>query len=110
MSAQVIGLNRGSSPGKSTTARCLQTILGAPWLVLGVGTLVDAMPAWMQAGGSGIGSGPGGRVSAGPAFRALEAARMSGIAAMARTGANVYAGMYEVSRWWWLTAASRAVG
>ncbi|HEY6313322.1 MAG TPA: AAA family ATPase [Streptosporangiaceae bacterium] len=89
MSAQVIVLNGGSSSGKSTIARCLQSILGAPWLVLGVDTLVDAMPASMQAGGSGIGFGLDGRVSVGSAFPAVEAAWMSGIAAMVRTGANV---------------------
>jgi chloramphenicol 3-O phosphotransferase len=57
--------------------------------VLGVDTLVEAMPASMQAGGSGIGFGPDGQISVGPAFGALEAAWMSGVAAMVRAGANV---------------------
>lgn len=87
MPVQVIVLNGGSS---SESHNCpLQSVLAEPRLVLGVDTLVEAMPASIQAGGSGIGFGPDGQVSVGPAFRALEAAWMSGVAAIVRAGANV---------------------
>ena len=38
-------LNGGSSSGKSGIARCLQAVLPDPWLVFGVDTLIQAMPA-----------------------------------------------------------------
>jgi chloramphenicol 3-O phosphotransferase len=50
---QTIILNGGSSSGKSGIARCLQAILPDPWLTLGVGTLIQAMPASMQASDAG---------------------------------------------------------
>ncbi len=89
MAVQVIVLNGGSSSGKSTIARCLQSILAEPWLTLGTDTLVEAMPASMQAGGAGIGFGDDGSVRVGAAFRALDVAWASGIAAMIRAGARV---------------------
>jgi chloramphenicol 3-O phosphotransferase len=45
VTTQVIVLNGGSSSGKSGIARCLQTVLPEPWLVFGVDTLIQAMPA-----------------------------------------------------------------
>ncbi|MFL4909055.1 chloramphenicol phosphotransferase CPT [Streptomyces sp. MMS24-I2-30] len=89
MTTQVIILNGGSSSGKSGIVRCLQAVLTGPWLALGTDTLVDAMPAAMQASDSGIGFAPDGEVSVGPEFRALEAAWIEGVAAMARAGARV---------------------
>lgn len=86
---QVIVLNGGSSSGKSGIARCLQAVLPDPWLVFGTDTLVDAMPASMRAMDGGIEFAPDGEVVVGPAFRALEAAWIEGIAAMARAGARV---------------------
>ncbi|WP_407918118.1 chloramphenicol phosphotransferase CPT [Kitasatospora sp. NE20-6] len=88
MTTQVIVLNGGSSSGKSGIARCLQALLPDPWLALGTDTLVEAMPASLQADG-GIEFAPDGEVIVGPAFRTLEAAWIEGIAAMARTGARV---------------------
>lgn len=82
---QVIVLNGGSSSGKTGIARCLQTLLPDPWLRFSVDDLVDALPP----AGSGIEFGPAGEVVVGDAFRALEAAWMAGIAAMARAGAGV---------------------
>ncbi|WP_369372904.1 chloramphenicol phosphotransferase CPT [Streptomyces sp. cg36] len=89
MKTDVIVLNGGSSAGKSGIARCLQAVLPDPWLALGVDTLVQAMPASMQASDAGIGFAPDGQVSVGPEFRALEAAWIEGVAAMARAGARV---------------------
>jgi chloramphenicol 3-O phosphotransferase len=89
MAVEVIVLNGGSSSGKSTIARSLPSILAEPWLALGVDMLIEAMPASMQAGGSGIGFRSDGQVSVGPAFRALEIAWMGGVAAMAGAGAKV---------------------
>ncbi|MFD7921309.1 chloramphenicol phosphotransferase CPT [Streptomyces sp. NPDC059740] len=89
MTADVIVLNGGSSSGKSGIARCLQAVLPEPWLALGTDTLVDAMPASMRASDAGIEFAPDGRVAIGPEFRALEAAWIEGVAAMARAGARV---------------------
>lgn len=89
VTTQVIVLNGGSSSGKSGIARCLQAVLPQPWLALGCDTLVDAMPAAMRTASEGIAFAPDGGVSVGPGFRALEAAWIEGVAAMARSGARV---------------------
>lgn len=86
---QVIVLNGGSSSGKSGIARCLQAVLPDPWLTFGVDTLVEAMPASLQASDTGIEFAPDGGVSVGPEFRTLEAAWREGVAAMVRAGARV---------------------
>ena len=89
MTTQVIVLNGGSSSGKSGIARCLQAVLPDPWLAFGTDTLIDAMPASMQTSAAGIEFAPDGEVVVGPEFRALEAAWIEGIAAMARAGARI---------------------
>jgi chloramphenicol 3-O phosphotransferase len=89
VTTQVIVLNGGSSSGKSGIARCLQAILPEPWLSLGVDTLIEAMPVSAQTSASGIQFPSGGAVVIGPEFRALEAAWMAGVAAMARAGARI---------------------
>ncbi|MCM2580138.1 chloramphenicol phosphotransferase CPT [Streptomyces meridianus] len=89
MPTHVIVLNGGSSSGKSGIVRCLQAVLPDPWLALGTDTLVEAMPASMQTSDSGIGFGRDGEVTVGSEFRALEAAWIEGVAAMARAGARV---------------------
>ena len=80
-------LNGGSSSGKSGIARCLQAVLPDPWLVFGVDTLIQAMPVASQL--SGIEFAPDGAVIVRPEFRALEAAWIEGIAAMARADARI---------------------
>ncbi|WP_184830288.1 chloramphenicol phosphotransferase CPT [Jiangella mangrovi] len=86
----MIVLNGGSSSGTTALARSLQAALPHPWLLLGVDTLIDAMPAAMQGDdGDGIGFPDGGEVVVGPGFRALEDAWIAGVAAMARAGAHV---------------------
>ncbi|MDT0319400.1 chloramphenicol phosphotransferase CPT [Streptomyces millisiae] len=89
MATDVIVLNGGSSSGKSRIARCLQVVLPEPWLTLGVDTLIEAMPASMRASDAGIELAPDGGVSVGAGFRAVEAAWIAGVAAMARAGGRV---------------------
>lgn len=89
VTTQVIVLNGASSSGKSQIARRLQAVLPDPWLALGVDTLIQVMPESMQSSDGGIEFTADGGVSVGPRFRALEAAWMEGVAAMARAGAQV---------------------
>jgi chloramphenicol 3-O phosphotransferase len=89
VATQVIVLNGGSSSGKSGIARCLQAVLPDPWLAFGVDALTETMPASLQASAAGLEIGAGGEVTVGPQFRALEAAWMTGLAAMARAGARL---------------------
>ncbi|WP_033322560.1 chloramphenicol phosphotransferase CPT [Streptomyces yerevanensis] len=89
MTTQVIILNGGSSSGKSGIVRCLQAELPDPWLAFGCDSFVDAMPAKMQSSDEGIVFAADGGVSVGADFRALEAAWMEGVMAMARAGARV---------------------
>jgi Chloramphenicol 3-O-phosphotransferase len=86
---QMIVLNGGSSSGKSGIARCLQAVLPDPWLVFGVDTLIQAMPACMRTSDAGIEFAADGGVLVGPRFQALEVAWIEGVAAMARAGARV---------------------
>lgn len=89
MTTQIIVLNGGSSSGKTEIARCLQAILPQPWLRLSVDDLVDALPPALLDSGAGIGFGSRGEVTPGAGFQEIEAAWLSGIAAMARAGARV---------------------
>ena len=82
-------LNGGSSSGKSGIARCLQAVLPDPWLVFGVDTLIQAMPASSPMSATGIEFATDGEIVIGPEFRALEAAWIEGVAAMARAGARI---------------------
>ena len=89
VTTQVIVLNGGSSSGKTGITRCLQAILPQPWLRMGIDDLVDALPPSLLDSGAGIAFGEHGEVTPGPAFGAMEAAWMTGIAAMARAGARI---------------------
>ncbi|NGO44573.1 chloramphenicol phosphotransferase CPT [Streptomyces ureilyticus] len=89
MAIRVIILNGGSSSGKSGIVRCLQAELPDPWLAFGCDSFVDALPAKMQSSEEGIAFAADGGVSVGADFRALEAAWMEGVVAMARAGARV---------------------
>ncbi|WP_405983186.1 chloramphenicol phosphotransferase CPT [Streptomyces sp. NBC_00158] len=91
----MIVLNGASSSGKSGIVRCLQAVLPEPWLAYGCDSFIDSLPAKLRDGG-GDGDGDGGivfaedgGVSVGAEFRALEAAWMAGVAAMARAGARI---------------------
>jgi len=85
----MIILNGGSSSGKSGIIRCLQAILPDPWLAFGCDSLVESMPARMRASEAGIVLSADGQVGVGEDFRALEAAWIDGIVAMARAGARI---------------------
>lgn len=89
MGVSVIVLNGGSSAGKSTIARSLQTEFRDAWLTFGVDILIEAMPSDLSSTEDGIAFHPDGTVSPGAQFRALEAAWMEGIAAMAKAGARI---------------------
>jgi chloramphenicol 3-O phosphotransferase len=89
VTTQVIVLNGGSSSGKSGIARCLQAILPRPWIRIGVDDLLDALPPSLMGSGSGIAFGQQGEITLGEGFRAIEAAWMIGVAAMARAGARI---------------------
>jgi chloramphenicol 3-O phosphotransferase len=86
---QIIVLNGGSSSGKTGIARCLQTLLPEPWIRIGVDDLVDALPPSLLDTDSGISFGQHGEVAVSGGFRAIEAAWMAGLAAMARAGARI---------------------
>lgn len=90
MPYDVIVLNGGSSSGTTSVARALQAELTDPHLLLGVDTLIDAMPL-PQPGRHDhpITVDADGTVQPGPTFRALERAWTRGIAQMARSGAHV---------------------
>lgn len=85
----MIILNGGSSSGKSRIARCLQDVLADPWLAYGIDSFIEALPARMQTSDDGIVLADDGGVQIGSDFRALEAAWMGGMAAMARAGARI---------------------
>lgn len=85
----MIVINGASSSGKSGIVKCLQAILPDPWLALGVDMLILATPTLSPTSATGIDFGSGGKIVVGPEFRALEAAWMTGIAAMAQAGARV---------------------
>lgn len=85
----MIVLNGGSSSGKSGIARCLQAVLPDPWLVMSIDSLIEAMPASMQASSQGIEFAPDGEITIGPEYRTAEVAWMAGVAAMAEAGARV---------------------
>ena len=89
MTTQVIVLNGGSSSGKTGVARCLKAILAQPWISIGVDDLLNALPPSLTGSGSGVTFGPQGEVTLGDGFREIEAAWMTGVAAMARAGARI---------------------
>lgn len=82
-------LNGASSSGKSSIARCLQATLPEPWLSFSVDTLVEALPGGTAGTPGVLEFAPDGGVSVGPAFAPLEAAWITGLAAMARAGARL---------------------
>jgi chloramphenicol 3-O phosphotransferase len=89
MRTQIIVLNGGSSSGKTGIARCLQAILPEPWLRIGIDDLLQALPPGLMNSDAGIGFGDGGEITVGEGFRRVEAAWMTGVAAMAGAGARV---------------------
>jgi chloramphenicol 3-O phosphotransferase len=89
MSIRIIVLNGGSSSGKSGIIRCLKAILPTPWISLGVDDLLDTLPPSLMDTGVGVAFGQQGGVKLGEGFGELEAAWLTGIAAMARAGVRM---------------------
>ncbi len=89
MPTQVIVLNGGSSSGKTGITRCLQAILPAPWLRMGVDDLLERLPPSLVDSGAGVAFGQQGEVTIGAGFREMETAWMAGIVAMVRAGARI---------------------
>ena len=90
MPFQVVVLNGGSSSGTTSVARALQTRLPRPSPLLGVDTLIDAMPEPQpDRHAAAVTVAADGTVRPGTAFRALEKTWYRGIAEMARCGALV---------------------
>lgn len=89
MATDVIVINGGSSAGKSSIAAELQRVLPDLWLALGIDTFIAALPARLSGGAAGIRFETDGTIGIGDSFTRLETGWMQGIAAMARSGANV---------------------
>jgi chloramphenicol 3-O phosphotransferase len=89
MAIRVIVLNGTSSSGKSSIARCLQSLLPEPWLIIGVDDLISAVPPAMLESEDGLTFTSDGDVIVGPGYWKLEAAWSQGVAAMARAGTGV---------------------
>jgi chloramphenicol 3-O phosphotransferase len=87
----VVVLNGGSSSGKSSIARCLQNLLGATWLTLGVDDLIRALPGGDKQPGAkpSIDLMPDGSVTVGKDFRRAEAAWYRGLATIGRSGTGL---------------------
>jgi chloramphenicol 3-O phosphotransferase len=83
---QVVVLNGGSSSGKTTIATSLQTLLPGSWLRLNVDTLIEALGPDQTETLLPITDG---LITVNPKFTRLEEAWMAGVAAIARSGANV---------------------
>jgi len=85
---QVLLLNGGSSSGKTSVARELQSVLDGVWLRLGVDTLLEAVPPSML-DEDGLELRADGAVVVGARFAAVEDWWMAGIATMVEVGAHV---------------------
>jgi chloramphenicol 3-O phosphotransferase len=89
MGTDVIVLNGGSSAGKSSIARCLQSVLPSPWLTLGIDDLLGALPLPESGHDPGLTFEATGAIVVDPVFRRFEAAWYAGIAAVARAGVGI---------------------
>jgi chloramphenicol 3-O phosphotransferase len=87
--SQVIVLNGASSAGKTSIARCLQSMMTTPWLLLGIDDLIRAMPDQGIEDGSLLHIGETGQVEVGPGWRDLEASWYVGVAAIAASGTGI---------------------
>ena len=85
---RVIILNGGSSAGKTTLARGLQSALPDTWLLLGIDLLIWTLPPEMINDANGL-SVHDGVIVRGDLFMALYAAFQTAVAALVRSGVNV---------------------
>jgi chloramphenicol 3-O phosphotransferase len=84
VSVAVIFLNGASSSGKSTIARCLQELLPAPAVAIGIDSLLETIPLRLFGDDDGIAFLPDGTIRTGAAFERLAAAWRHAVAALAR--------------------------
>lgn len=84
----VIFLNGGSSAGKSTIGRHLQSTLDGEWLLLGVDVLIWLLPVELVGDPSGI-AVIDGEILRGPRFLRAYEAFASSVGALCRAGQNV---------------------
>jgi chloramphenicol 3-O phosphotransferase len=106
----IILLNGTSSAGKSTLARALQTLLPAPYLLVGIDTVVFALPRrylnpplWNEVfryTWPPDGSPQGLRIDAGPLGHQLITGLHQAIAALARAGNNLVVDHVLLERAW----------
>jgi chloramphenicol 3-O phosphotransferase len=84
----ILGLNGGSSAGKTTLARKLQSSLDGPWLLFGIDLFFWALPAEMigEPGGIEIVDG---EIQRGPDFTRLYGAFQRAVASVVSSGIDV---------------------
>jgi chloramphenicol 3-O phosphotransferase len=85
---RVLFLNGGSSAGKTTLGRTLQSGLPDPWLLLGIDQLIWALPPRMVNDPEGL-SVHQGVITRGDRFMAIYAGFQLAVAALVRGGVNV---------------------
>ena len=85
---RAIFLNGGSSSGKSTIGRRLQSALNGVWLLIGIDVLIWLLPVELTEGPSGF-SVVDGEIHRGPAFRNVYQGFQHSVAALCRAGQNV---------------------
>jgi chloramphenicol 3-O phosphotransferase len=87
-SGRVLFLNGGSSAGKTTLGRSLQSVLRDPWLLLGIDLMIWTLPPEMINDPEGL-SVREGVIARGDLFMSLYAGYQMAVAALARSGVNV---------------------
>jgi chloramphenicol 3-O phosphotransferase len=85
---RVLFLNGGSSAGKTTLGRTLQSGLPVPWLLLGIDQLIWALPPEMVNDPDGL-SVHEGVITRGDRFMAIYGGFQLAVAALVRGGVNV---------------------
>lgn len=86
---RIIVVNGGSSSGKTSIVREMQTMLAQPWLALSIDDFVDCLPPALQQSPDGFDVTAEGAVQIGAIFTRLAAAWTAGVVATARAGAPV---------------------
>jgi chloramphenicol 3-O phosphotransferase len=101
---RVIILNGGSSGGKTTLGRALQSAMPGPWLLLGIDLLIWTLPPEMINDPDGL-SIHEGVITRGQLFTPLYEGFQCGVAALARSGVDVLVddltldGLVDQQRW-----------
>ena len=88
MPGRVVIINGGSSSGKTTLARRLQSSLTTPWLLLGIDVFIWLLPSEMTVRPEGITVNDG-VITRGEEFLRLYDGFRSAVAALARAGVDV---------------------